>query len=207
MVAPKINKVLSGCNCNMLGGYNGTYEDFRNALGDRESSNNYTIVNSYGYMGRYQFGQSTLASLYNKYNLPNWQSRSYFLAHPEIQDQYFDALVQENAAVAAPLLMEAKSRYGDQITLSGLVAAAHLKGAGGMRSYVHGNDNADANGTYTSDYAEQFSGYDIPNYPEDVGAEVPANLIDPTNTDNSPAMAATPILIGLGLAAALALLL
>ena len=32
-------------------------------LGFRESGNRYDIVNSYGYMGKYQFGKSTLKGL------------------------------------------------------------------------------------------------------------------------------------------------
>ena len=36
------------------------YERFREAVGMRESSNRYYIVNTLGYLGKYQFGKSTL---------------------------------------------------------------------------------------------------------------------------------------------------
>ena len=37
-----------------------TYRDFLDALGERESSGDYTVVNSYGYLGKYQFGELAL---------------------------------------------------------------------------------------------------------------------------------------------------
>ena len=36
---------------------------FLDAIGHQESGNRYTIVNRFGYMGRYQFGKSTLRTL------------------------------------------------------------------------------------------------------------------------------------------------
>ena len=39
------------------------YQKFTDAMGNRESSNNYTVVNKFGYMGKYQFGKSTLRTL------------------------------------------------------------------------------------------------------------------------------------------------
>ena len=38
-------------------------EMFLDAIGHRESSNRYTVVNKWGYMGKYQFGKRTLKSL------------------------------------------------------------------------------------------------------------------------------------------------
>ena len=38
-----------------------TYLDFRNAIGFKESSNRYGVVNSLGYLGRYQFGTARLS--------------------------------------------------------------------------------------------------------------------------------------------------
>jgi len=40
-----------------------TMEQFLTKIGHQESSNNYRAVNQFGYMGRYQFGKSTLKSL------------------------------------------------------------------------------------------------------------------------------------------------
>ena len=39
------------------------HDAFLEAMGKRESSNNYRAVNRFGYMGKYQFGKSTLKTL------------------------------------------------------------------------------------------------------------------------------------------------
>ena len=39
------------------------HKEFLDAIGHRESGNRYDIVNSYGYLGRYQFGKATLKGL------------------------------------------------------------------------------------------------------------------------------------------------
>ena len=40
-----------------------SHQQFLEAIGHRESSNNYSVVNEFGYMGRYQFGRATLKGL------------------------------------------------------------------------------------------------------------------------------------------------
>lgn len=50
---------------------------------------------------------------------------------------------------------------GIEITISGLVAGAHLKGIGGVRKFLKGKDNADAYGTKISEYIKKFGGYDL----------------------------------------------
>ena len=40
-----------------------SHQQFLEAIGHRESTNNYSVVNEFGYMGRYQFGRSTLKGL------------------------------------------------------------------------------------------------------------------------------------------------
>ena len=52
---------------------------FLDAIGHQESGNRYTIVNRFGYMGRYQFGKSTLRTLKIKV------SREAFLSSPDLQ--------------------------------------------------------------------------------------------------------------------------
>jgi hypothetical protein len=37
-----------------------SYRDFLDALGERESGGDYGVVNSYGYLGKYQFGELAL---------------------------------------------------------------------------------------------------------------------------------------------------
>ncbi len=142
-----------------------TYQEFKNAVKQRESSGSYTVVNKYGYMGAYQFGMSTLRSL------GYTGSKQQFLSNPSLQDQYFDKLVVSNLKSLAPLLLQAKERFGTWITLSGLAGYAHLLGAGQAKKWITtGKDKTDANGTTGKSYAQLFSGYEIQGYNE-VGIE------------------------------------
>ena len=53
---------------------------------------------------------------------------------------------------------------GFQITASGLLAAAHLKGAGAVSTYLHSSgtvNSKDAFGTSVEAYLKQFSNYDV----------------------------------------------
>ncbi len=54
-----------------------------------------------------------------------------------------------------------KTINGIEITISGSVAGAYLKGLGGVRKFLKGKDNADAYGTKISEYIEKFGGYDL----------------------------------------------
>jgi len=63
------------------------HEEFLEAIGHRESGNRYTIVNKYGYMGRYQFGKSTLKGLGFKV------TKDEFLNSPYIQEKAIQKLL------------------------------------------------------------------------------------------------------------------
>ena len=68
-----------------------THNDFLDAIGHKESGNNYTIVNTYGYMGRYQFGASTLKGLGFKV------TKEEFLNNPALQEEAMQALLEHNS--------------------------------------------------------------------------------------------------------------
>lgn len=139
-----------------------SFEDFKNALGQQESGNNYNSVNKYGYTGRYQFGSTRLKELGYTGTMTNFKNS------PDLQEQYFIIHVQNHAKNLISILITAKSKYGDGVTLSGIIAGAHLVGAGGVRNYIlKGIDKKDGNGVKCSYYVNTFSGYEIPNYPED----------------------------------------
>ena len=63
-----------------------SHQQFLDAIGYRESSNRYDVVNKYGYMGKYQFGKSTLKGLGFKV------TKEEFLNNPELQEQAMIAL-------------------------------------------------------------------------------------------------------------------
>ena len=153
------------------------FEEFAIAIRERESSNNYQIVNVYGYLGAYQFGMARLCDLgYTErkagttgYSNPAFQwragySKEYFLNNPDFQDRIFKQHCQDLIKRIKASLSDylGKPINGTEITLSGLVAGAHLGGMGGISNYLKGLcDSNDAMGTKVSDYIKAFAGYNL----------------------------------------------
>ena len=63
---------------------------FLNDVGFRESGNRYDITNTWGYMGKYQFGKSTLKGLGFEV------TRKEFLNNPQLQEEAMMALLLHN---------------------------------------------------------------------------------------------------------------
>jgi len=132
---------------------------FLNAIGRRESSNRYWVVNSYGYMGKYQFGRKTLDKLGFKH-ITNKE----FLNSPQIQEQAMRALLKHNRKLLKKQIAKYKNsvRNGVYITESGLLAAAHLGGAGNVKKWLrNGKDFKDGYGTSIKEYVTLFGNYQI----------------------------------------------
>ena len=132
---------------------------FLSAIGRKESSNNYTAVNRWGYMGKYQFGRKTLDGL-GYSHITNEE----FLSTPFIQEEAMMKLLQSNKYI----LRREIRRYsgtavnGVYITESGLLAAAHLAGPGNVRMFLKDNINVrDGFGTSLVNYLDYFSNYPI----------------------------------------------
>lgn len=131
---------------------------FREAVGFKESRSRYHIVNKYGYLGKYQFGKTTLKRL-KIYNIEN------FLKDPEQQEKAFKALCSLNKHILRNDIRRSvgKTINGVQITESGILAAAHLGGAGNVKKYLRSNgavNSSDALGTSIQHYMKKFSGFD-----------------------------------------------
>jgi hypothetical protein len=131
---------------------------FKEAIAFKESQGQYKKINSLGYLGKYQFGMETLKTIgiYNS---------EVFLNNPRLQEKAFIALLAKNKW----LLQDEIEKYdgstlnGMIITESGILAAAHLGGAGSVRKYFRSNGKRylkDAYGTSVRSYLEDFSGYD-----------------------------------------------
>jgi hypothetical protein len=143
-----------------------TYQEFKNDLGKRESGNNYQIINTLGFLGRFQFGKPRLYDL--GFSIDGWHpkgaapkkiiTKEQFLNDPVLQDQLFDKHVISLAKTIRNKYPEGIKKY----SLSGLVAGAHLKGLGGVKEFLNGKDNADAYGTQISEYINKFKEYEIP---------------------------------------------
>ena len=134
-----------------------SHQQFLNAIGQRESSNRYDVVNSYGYMGKYQFGSKTLKGLGYKV------SKEEFLNNPELQEQAMLDLLKHNKKKLKRFIdkYEGKTVHGIYITESGILAAAHLAGQGNVRKFFRkGYEFKDGFGTKMTSYMSQF-GYKI----------------------------------------------
>lgn len=134
------------------------HEAFLMAIGQKESSNRYEIVNKFGYMGKYQFGNKTLKSI--GINV----SRKTFLTSPSLQEEAMDRLLTQNYKSLRRYINKYEGKYihGVLITKSGVLAAAHLGGAGNVRKFFKkGYEFEDANGTKITSYMRLFSGYSL----------------------------------------------
>ena len=133
-------------------------ENFLDAIGFRESSNDYTVTNKWGYMGKYQFGRSTLKGLGFKV------TKKEFLNNPQLQEEAMMALLLHNKEKLQKYIdvFDGQTINGMYISESGILAAAHLGGQGSVKRYFkNGKVFKDGFGTKITSYMAQFSGYDI----------------------------------------------
>lgn len=133
-------------------------EMFLTAIGHRESSNRYDVVNKWGYMGKYQFGRKTLKNL--GYEI----SKKEFLNSPHIQEQAMLDLLEHNKRILRLYITTYSGTIidGVEITESGILAAAHLGGPGNVKRYFKkGKQFKDGNGTKLTSYLTRFSGYKL----------------------------------------------
>ena len=135
-----------------------SYVGFKEALGFKESRGNYHIVNDYGYMGKYQFSRATLRMM-------GLKDTDDFLSNTRQQEAAFLAYTSLNKWVLRNDIKRSvgKTIGGVKITESGILAAAHLAGAGNVQKFLRSggaNGFEDANGTSIRYYLRMFSGYD-----------------------------------------------
>ncbi len=135
-----------------------SYVGFKEALGFKESRGNYHIVNDYGYMGKYQFSRATLRMM-------GLKDTDNFLSNTRQQEAAFLAYTSLNKWVLRNDIKRSvgKTIGGVKITESGILAAAHLAGAGNVQKFLRSggaNGFEDANGTSIRYYLRMFSGYD-----------------------------------------------
>ncbi len=134
-----------------------SFNGFKEAVGYKESQGNYNVVNTLGYLGKYQFGKSTL----KRFKI---HDTHLFLNTPELQEDAFIALCSVNKWILRKDIKRSvgKKINGIKITESGILAAAHLSGAGNVKKYLRSNGVErfeDAYGSTIQHYLKQFSGY------------------------------------------------
>ena len=109
---------------------------FKEALAFKESQGKYRVVNTLGYLGKYQFGASTL----ERFKIYNTTS---FLHNPELQEQVFIAYCKVNKWI---LRKDIKRSVGK------------------VKKYLRSNglkNLSDAYGSSIKSYMKTFSGYDV----------------------------------------------
>lgn len=165
-------------------------EELLEELGARESSGNYSAVNDYNYLGKYQMGESALSDAgYYKGSSPGnkleWAgkfngkdgvySKEDFLKNHQAQENAMRDYMKRQWQI---LRSNGSTKYvgsninGIEITPSGLLGGAHLVGGGGVGNYTSTKGRTvpkDGNGTSIEEYLKKFAGYDVseitdPNY-------------------------------------------
>ncbi|MDP5044712.1 MAG: peptidoglycan-binding protein LysM, partial [Leeuwenhoekiella sp.] len=108
-----------------------SFTGFKEALGFKESQNDYKRINQFGYLGKYQFGRSTLLLL-------GISDTDEFLENPVLQEKAFVANASRNKWVLRKDIKRfaGKTMNGITITESGILAAAHLAGPGSVKNYL-----------------------------------------------------------------------
>jgi len=137
-----------------------SYLGFKEALAFKESRGDYQVVNQFGYMGKYQFGKSTLDLIGIK-NV----NREDFLNNSELQEKAFYAYLSRNKWVLRRDIkwFVGRTMNGVEVTESGILAAAHLGGPNSVKRYLRSGGVkgfSDAFGTSLRYYMKRFGGYD-----------------------------------------------
>lgn len=128
-----------------------------------ESGGNFNAANDEGYTGRSQFGEDRLAD-YSRATGSEPITPEQFRSDPELQQRVEQWHFKDiNKFIDDNDLMEYDGQTidGVPITRSGMIAMAHLGGAGGMQRFLETNGEynpADSNGTNLSDYAKTHGG-------------------------------------------------
>ncbi len=152
------------------------FTGFKAAMGFKESQSDYSRVNVFGYMGKYQFSKHTLA-------LIGVYDTNEFMHSPAIQEAAFKAYVARNKWVLRRYIHQyvGTTIKGVEVTESGILAAAHLAGPGGVKRFLRsaGNSGAsDAFGTSIKHYMKRFGGYDLTHIKADRQAKVNLDTLE-----------------------------
>lgn len=139
--------------------YTGTFfVGYKEAIGFKESQGKYKKINSFGYLGKYQFGIETLKTI-------GVHNSDAFINSPRLQEKAFIALLSKNKWELRYIIKKYEGTVlnGIHITESGILAAAHLAGVGSVKKFFRYNGKRfikDAYGTSLRSYLKRFGGYD-----------------------------------------------
>lgn len=143
---------------------------YKEAIAFKESQGKYHLVNTLGYMGKYQFGVNTLRAI-------GIYDTARFMNSPSLQEKAFVALLSKNKWELRKEIAkyDGKTVGGILITESGILAAAHLGGAGSVKKFFRSNGTRylrDDFGTSLRSFMKNFGGYDTSAIVADSNARV-----------------------------------
>lgn len=135
------------------------FNGFKESLAFKESGGRYSVINKFGYLGKYQFNLNTL----KMYKITDINK---FISSPFLQEKIFLINVNRNKWILRKDINWFVGTFinGIEVTESGIIAAAHLSGAGNVKKYLRANgdfNKKDAFGTSISAYMSYFANYDL----------------------------------------------
>lgn len=150
------------------------HPEFKTKIGHLESGGNYSAINRYGYLGKYQFSKRTLRRLVKKgYLKLSKDEIKRFRELPYVQEKAMDALLTANLETLRGWKLSkyiGKTVGGVNVTMEGMLAASHLLGPYAVKHYLTHNGSMesvsingvtvrkyDANGTSLKSYLKHFA--------------------------------------------------
>ena len=136
---------------------------FKEAVAFKESGGDYRAINRFGYLGKYQFHLNTLKLL-------GIVDKQRFLDESLLQEEAFFWYAARNKWILRKDLRRSVGQNinGIEITESGILAAAHLAGAGNVKKYLRSRGAyafEDAFGTSIEQYLREFAHYNTASIP------------------------------------------
>lgn len=131
-----------------------------------ESKNNYKVVNTFGYLGKYQFGAAALTDIgyvrkgtsnRNLTNSVSWTSlgptsKDSFLATPSFQETAMDKYLALNFRRLVRLNVLGNNEVTDKRIIAGYLGVSHNQGCGAALKIKNGKDSKDGYGTSATSY-------------------------------------------------------
>ena len=143
---------------------------YKEAIAFKESQGKYKKINTLGYLGKYQFGMETLKTIGITDSLT-------FINSPRLQEKAFVALLSKNKWELKDYIQKFDGKIVDgvKITESGILAAAHLGGAGSVKRFLNTGGKRkckDDYGTSVRTYMKDFGNYETAGIVADKNATV-----------------------------------
>lgn len=199
-----------------------SFQAFLDALGQRESSDNYQLINGNGaFIGRYQLTEFVIAgfsaaTLYTDDDLNDGtfdgtftgargiNSLQDFLNAEALQDEVFTdrvGVIGEELIAAGLDAYAGSTIDGILLTVSSLVAGIHLVGQPAVEGYFNSDKASsptDGFGTPVTEYFDLFSGFDLPFERGENGSAAATRLLGSNGADTLLGAGGNDTLDGLG---------